>query len=112
LINPSWNPASGTSSYLNKAAFFQPANAVFGTVGAIVPGLRNPKQLNENVALSRVVKITERKTLELRGSASNIANRHWLTGINTTVTSSAFGEFSNPQAELPRNIEFSLRFKF
>jgi hypothetical protein len=55
---------------------------------------------------------SERKTLEFRVSASNIANRHWLSGINTTVTSSAFGEFSTSQAELPRNIEFSLRFKF
>ncbi len=112
LLNPSWNPSSGSSSYLNKAAFFQPVNGVFGTAGAVVPGLRNPWQMNENVALSRIFKITERKTLELRGSASNVANRHWLTSLNTTVTSSAFGTFSNPQAELPRNIEFSLRFQF
>jgi hypothetical protein len=113
LINPSWNPASPSSSYLNKAAFYQPATGVFGTLGAIVPGLRNPWQKNENVALSRVFKLgSERKTLEFRVSASNIANRHWLSGITTSVTSSAFGEFSTSQAELPRNIEFSLRFKF
>jgi Carboxypeptidase regulatory-like domain/TonB-dependent Receptor Plug Domain len=113
LINPTWNPANPTSSYLNKAAFYQPANGVFGTLGAIVPGLRNPWQLNENVALSKIFKLaSEKRTLELRGSASNIANRHLLSGINTTVTSSAFGQFSNPQAELPRNIEFSLRFRF
>jgi len=113
LLNPSWDPSSGSSSYLNKAAFFQPANGVFGTLGAVVPGLRNPKQFNENIALSKVFPLGgERRTLEFRGSAQNIANRHWLTGINTTITSSAFGTFSNPQAELPRNIEFSLRFRF
>ena len=113
LLNPSWIPSSPSSPYLNKAAFSTPANGVFGNVGAIVPGLRNPWQLNENLALTKIFRLgSEKRTLELRGSASNIANRHWLTGINTTLTSSAFGTFSNPQAELPRNIEFSLRFRF
>ena len=113
LINANWNPSNPTSPYLNKAAFSTPANGVFGNVGAIVPGLRNPWQLNENLALTKIFKLgSEKKTLELRGSASNISNRHFLTGINTTLTSSAFGTFSNPQAELPRNIEFSLRFRF
>ena len=113
LINPNFDPSNRNSSYLNKAAFSQPVNGVFGNLGAIVPGLRNPIQMNENIALSKVFRLgSEKRTLELRGSASNIANRHWLTGINTTLTSSAFGTFSNPQAELPRNIEFSLRFKF
>ena len=113
LINPNWQPSNPSSPYLNKAAFSTPANGVFGDVGAIVPGLRNPWQLNENLALSKIFKLgSEKKTLELRGSASNISNRHFLTGINTTLTSSAFGTFSNPQAELPRNIEFSLRFRF
>ncbi len=113
LLNPDWDPSSGSSSYLNKAAFYQPVNGVFGNVGAIVPGLRLPMQLNENVALSKVFKLgSEKKTLEFRASALNVANRHFLTGINSTLTSSAFGTFSNPQAELPRNIEFNLRFKF
>jgi carboxypeptidase family protein/TonB-dependent receptor-like protein len=113
LINPNWNSSSPSSSYLNPAAFFQPANGIFGDLGAIVPGLRNPWQKNENVALSRIFKLgSERRTLEFRGSASNIANRHWLSGITTTETSSAFGEFTTSQAELPRNIEFSLRFRF
>ncbi len=113
MVNSNWDSSSGTSSYLNKAAFYQPANGVFGTLGYYTPGLRNPLQLNENVALSKIFKLgSEKRTLEFRGEASNIANRHWLTSMNTTVTSAAFGTFSNPQAELPRNVEFSLRFKF
>jgi hypothetical protein len=112
LVNPNWNPNNPNSSYINKAAFYQPANGVFGNLGAVVPGLRNPAQKNENVALSRIFNTGERKSLEFRVSASNVANRHWLSGITTTETSSAFGEFTNSQAELPRNIEFNLRFKF
>src|SRR5262249_2308103 len=68
LINPSFGRSSGSSSYLNKAAFFQPANGVFGTVGAIIPGIRNPRQENENIALSKVLPLgSEKRTLELRG---------------------------------------------
>jgi TonB-dependent Receptor Plug Domain/TonB dependent receptor len=112
LVNPNWNPDNPSSSYINKAAFYQPANGVFGSLGAIVPGLRNPWQKNENIALSRIFNTGEHNNLEFRVSASNVANRHWLSGITTSETSSAFGEFTNSQAELPRNIEFSLRFKF
>ena len=111
--NPTWNPAVGTSSYLNPAAFYQPANGVFGTVGAYVPGLRNPLQLDEDAALSKTFNLfTEKRTLEFRASAFNVANRHLLGSIGTSITASTFGQFTNPQANLPRNVEFSLRFKF
>ncbi len=113
LLNPNWNPAAGTSSYLNPAAFYQPANGVFGTLGAVVPGLRNPAQLDEDAAVSKTVKLgSEKRDLEFRASAFNIANRHLLGSVGTSITASTFGQFTNPQANLPRNVEFSLRFKF
>jgi hypothetical protein len=111
LLNPGWNPASGTSPFLNPAAFVQPPNGTFGTLGAIVPSLRNPWQLDEDVALSKDFRLGEKRSMEFRGSAFNIANRHLLGGINSTVGNSAFGQFTNPQSNLPRNVEFSLRFR-
>ncbi|MGA2327046.1 MAG: carboxypeptidase regulatory-like domain-containing protein [Bryobacteraceae bacterium] len=118
LYNPNWNPDDPTSSYLNKAAFVQPGTGVFGNVGALVPGLHNPFQMTEDAALSKIFHLGgEKKTLEFRASAFNIANRHLLGGLynnnpNTSVTSSAFGTFANPQSNLPRNVEFNLRFEF
>jgi hypothetical protein len=113
LLNPNWNPAVGTSSYLNPAAFYQPANGVFGDLGAVIPGLRQPWQMNENLTLSKIFRLgSEKRTLELRGSAFNLANRHLLGSIGTSITASTFGQWTNPQANLPRNVEFSLRFKF
>ena len=113
IYNPDWDPGNPISPYLNKAAFVQPANGVFGNLGAVVPSLRQPFQLNEDVALSKIFNLlSEKRTLEFRASAFNIANRHLLGSLNTTLTSSAFGTFTNPQSNLPRNIEFSMRFKF
>jgi len=94
-------------------AFVQPANGVFGNVGAVIPGIRNPKQLAEDLALSKIFNLrSEKKTLEFRGSAFNIANPHLISGLGLNPTTSTYGLFSNPQANLPRNVEFSLRFKF
>jgi hypothetical protein len=113
LLNPNWNAASGTSPYLNPAAFYQPPNGVFGTLAVYTPGLRNPWQLDEDAALSKTFKLgSEKRTAEFRASAFNVANRHLLGSLGTSITASTFGQFTNPQANLPRNVEFSLRFKF
>jgi hypothetical protein len=112
LYNPSWDPTNPRSSYINPAAFVQPANGVFGNVGAVVPGLRNPLQLSEDVAVSKSFKFSEKKALEFRASAFNIANRHLLGSVTTSITSSSFGQLTAPQSNQPRNIEGSLRFRF
>jgi len=39
---------------LNKGAFIQPTNGVFGSTGAIIPRIRNPIQMGEDLALSNV----------------------------------------------------------
>jgi hypothetical protein len=114
LYNPNFNSKDPTSRYLNPAAFAQPANGVFGNVPAVIPSLRQPIQLSEDVAISKEFPIgkTEKKSFEFRGSAFNVANRHLLGGLNTSITSAAYGLFSNPQSNQPRNIEFSLRFRY
>jgi len=114
LLNPSFNPKDPTSRYLNPAAFVQPANGVFGNVPAVIPNLRQPLQLSEDVAVSKNFPIgsTEKRLFEFRASAFNLANRHLLGGLTTGITSAAYGQFSNPQTNQPRNIEFSLRFRY
>jgi hypothetical protein len=113
LLNPDWNPRDPNSSYLNKAAFQQPANMVFGDVPDVIPTLFQPPQLNEDVALSKTFPLgREQRNLEFRASAFNVANRHLLGGLTTGVTSATFGTFTNPQSNLPRNIQFSLRLSF
>ncbi|MEJ7607411.1 MAG: hypothetical protein WKF37_14385 [Bryobacteraceae bacterium] len=114
LRNPSWDPTNPISPYLNRAAFRQPANFTYGDVPAVVPTLYQPNQLSEDVALSKTFPFgqSERRNLEFRASAFNLANRHLLGGLQTAINNSNFGTFTNPQSNLPRNLQFSLRVSF
>ena len=55
---------------------------------------------------------SEKNIIEFRASAFNVGNRHLLGGLNTAINNSNFGTFSNPQSNLPRNLQFSLRVSF
>ena len=85
LYNPDFNSKDPTSRYLNPAAFVQPANGVFGNVPAVIPSLRQPIQLSEDVAISKDFPVghSEKRSFEFRGSAFNVANRHLLGGLTT-----------------------------
>ncbi len=114
LLNANYDRNDPLSPYLNKAAFVQPANFTFGNVSPIVPGLSQPNQLGEDVAASKnfLFGKSEKNIIEFRASAFNVANRHLLGGLNTTTTSASYGTFSNPQSNLPRNLQFSVRVSF
>jgi Carboxypeptidase regulatory-like domain/TonB dependent receptor len=114
LLNPDFNPKDQNSPYLNKAAFVQPANFTYGNVPAQIPQLYQPSQLSEDIAASKSFPFgrSEKNFIEFRASAFNVANRHMLGGLNTNITNANFGTFSNPQSNLPRNLQFSLRVSF
>jgi len=114
LYNPNFNPKDPLSPYLNRAAFVQPANFTYGNVPAVIPQLYQPSQLGEDVAASKNFFFgqSEKNSVEFRASAFNVANRHLLGGLNTSINNSNFGTFSNPQSNLPRNLQFSLRVSF
>jgi len=114
LKNPNWNPDDPTSPYINTKAFVQPANMVYGNLPAVLAHLRQPSQLNEDVAVSKSFRFghQEVRRLEFRASAFNVANRHLLGGITTGATSATFGRITSPQSNQPRNVEASLRFTF
>ncbi len=114
LLNPGYDRTNPNSPYLNKAAFVQPANYTYGDVPAVIPQLYQPNQLSEDVAASKNVPFGrgEKNNIEFRASAFNVANRHLMGGLNTNITNANFGTFSNPQSNLPRNLQFSIRVSF
>lgn len=114
LLNPNWNPRDPLSPYLNRAAFVQPPNFTYGTAPARIAQLYQPNQLSEDVAASKNFNFghSEKNIIEFRASAFNVANRHLLGGLNTGINNANYGTFSNPQSNLPRNLQFSLRVSF
>ncbi len=114
LYNPNYDPTNPNSPYLNRAAFVQPANFTYGDVPAVIPHLYQPNQLSEDVAASKNIPFgkSDKNNIEIRASAFNVANRHLMGGLNTSITAANFGTFSNPQSNLPRNLQFSVRISF
>jgi len=114
LYNDSYDPTNPNSPYLNRAAFVQPANFTYGNVPAVIPHLYQPNQLSEDLAASKNIPFgkSEKNNIEIRASAFNVGNRHLMGGLNTNITNANFGTFSNPQSNLPRNLQFSVRVSF
>jgi hypothetical protein len=86
---------------------------VYGNMASALPELRQPSQFNEDLAVSKTFFLgTESLPLEFRAAAFNATNRHLLGGLQTNINSPQFGQFSNPQSNLPRSIQFSLRLSY
>jgi len=112
LKNPSFSGDPNTARYINTAAFARPPNFTFGNGGAMLPGLRSPALLTEDVTLGKdFFRFGENRRLEFKASAFNIGNRVQFGGINTSVESPDFGRITS-QTNRAREIQLSLRLAF
>jgi hypothetical protein len=119
LINPNWTwshdnigtAALGRIPYLNPDAFVQPANMTYGDTPRQMSYLRTPWTVNEDLAILKDFRVTEKVGLEIRASASNAFNRVVFGSPNTTRNSPDFGRITG-QGNGPRNIQFGARVSF
>src|SRR5215831_2121404 len=100
------------SCWINPAAFQQPAPGTLGNTGRNnVPG---PGFFQIDSALSRIFRVKERKTLELRAEAFNLTNSFRAgPGANLVVkarNSPQFGQILSAQD--PRIMQLALKFGF
>jgi hypothetical protein len=73
--------------------------------------LRGPSNTNFDIAIGKTFKMPmEGHTLQVRGEAFNALNIVNFGGLNTTVNSAAFGQFSS--ADPARVIQIALRYEF
>jgi hypothetical protein len=91
--------------------------------GPRVDGFRQPGYTNHDIALEKVIGLTERFEFHLRGEAFNVWNWHHFNGVgiptagiasqafNSDVSSPAFGTWTGLVTN-PRNIQVSARFTF
>jgi hypothetical protein len=96
--------------YLNSAAWASPPPFSFGNAPGMT-GVRVPKMLNEDVALSKTIPIRESLHAEFRADAFNVFNRTVLGFPNGDLSSPGFGTISS-QRNNPRTMQVGLKLSF
>ncbi len=110
---------NGGSTYLNRDAFANPPvfaggqNVVqrLGTLGPLLPNIRDRHFVNEDLGIFKNFRIKEQAGVELRGTFLNPFNRHGIGGLVTAINNPFFGQFTGQQRG-PRNIELAMRVTF
>jgi len=104
-----FNPV--TDTYLNLGAFATPANFL-GNAPPTLP-VRGFAYQNEDVGVTKRVRLAERASLEIRGDAFNVFNRVTFSNPSTfwTPNSTTFGKVTS-QANIPRRLQVSARVTF
>lgn len=98
----------GTAPFAGQA-FFEPAAGTIGTLQKAI--LDGPSVWDFDFKVSKLMRITERQSLELRMDSTNFFNHTtWYVG-DQTVTSTTFGKITS-QYYGNRLIQFSLYFRF
>lgn len=118
----SFNPGNGP--LLNAAAFQSPSSFNFYQgAGPVVSPFRTPGYHNQDVALTKTFRLTERVNLQIKGEFFNLWNWHtftsqWLnsnpnteSAFITNLASPTFGEWDG-QVSAPRNIQLDAQITF
>ena len=102
----------GSTSYLNKAAFADPAAYTAGDIArSAALGLFAPHNADLDVSLRREFPIREKVRLAFQADAFNVNNAVHFAAPGTGIDSASFGIFSS-MANQPRKLQFSARLSF
>ena len=96
--------------YLDRAAFEAPAPYTLGNLGVFLPDVRGPGTINEDFALAKSFRVTEKRRIEFRADLFNAFNRRNLNDPSTDLTSASFGRITGQKAA--RVAQFGFRFDF
>jgi len=99
-----------TCRWYNRDAFAVPVLGTLGTAGRA--SLLGPGNWTVDFGLSRVFRVVEAQTFELRMEASNILNHtnFLLLNANSSISSAQFGRITS--ADDPRIIQFGMKYNF
>lgn len=102
----------GSTPYLNKAAFADPANYTAGNVARAAPlALFAPHTDDFDLSVRREFAITERVRLAFQADAFNVNNGVHFAAPGMAIDSASFGIFSS-MANQARKLQFSGRVSF
>ncbi len=112
-------PAGGQSTglWINPAAFTVPANGTFGNAGRNL--VRAPDLWQVDLAIARVIALSERMRIQLRAEAFNVFNRaEYGSPLADASNTLNFGQINTPVNQgatgsgTPRQFQFALRLIF
>ena len=95
-------------TYANPAAYVTPPSGMWGTAGR--NSIRGPAALSLDGALSRLLPLRGRLTMEARLTATNLFNRVTFDAIDAVISSPQFGRPS--RANPMRAIQAGIRLRF
>jgi hypothetical protein len=101
--------AKTIASYLNRAAFAQPALGTFGDHQR--NSIRGPNFWTTNLALSKLVPFGTAQSLELRLEAFNLLNHFNWGNPGTNFNAGTFGRIQSLAGE-PRILQFGIKYGF
>jgi hypothetical protein len=101
--------AKTLTNYLNAAAFAYPTTGTYGNEPA--RGIEGPGFWNVDMALARVVPITNGRTLELRVEAFNVLNNFNWGDPATNLDTGTFGQITS-QNGTSRIMQFAVKYGF
>lgn len=105
LFDPKYISAAGQAN----TSYISP-NSTAGTIGTLM-WLHDPKWINTDMSVSKLIPIHERLNFTLQGEFFNVFNHVAWAGMDTGVQDYTFGT-TNGTANSPRNIELRGNFQF
>jgi len=96
-------------SYLNRAAFAQPANGTFGT--HVRNSIRGPGFWKIDLAVSKLVSLASTQNLELRVEVFNLLNNFNWGKPNLNFSAGTFGHITTMAGD-PRIMQFGIKYGF
>lgn len=97
--------------WFDTAQFLLPQPFTFGNVGRALSDVRGPALINQDLALAKSTRITERVALQFRFESFNLLNRPHLWMPNTALNNVMFGQI-NTTTGLPRVNQAALKVIF
>ena len=98
--------------YFNPLAFSRAAQFTFGSASRNLADVRVPGNKNFDLLIEKRISFTERYVLDFRTELYNAFNNVIFGGPQTNVTSADFGRIRLLQVNVPRQIQFGLRFSY
>jgi hypothetical protein len=95
---------------INLNAFSAAPAFTFGNSAPTLNNLRNFPVLQEDVAITKRISLSERWKLELYGQSFNVANRHRFTSIVTDSSSASFGTAGG--SSIGRYVQLGAKIRF